>query len=90
MTIQLPPPGVWPRNMSRRDPNAELERIERDKLDTIYAIELLLDRLADKHGIRHEAINKAVAGYAENMLGDVFFELEKELAGERDDGPEIC
>ena len=40
MTVQLPLPGHWPRNMSRRDPIAALEEIERDKFDATYAIEL--------------------------------------------------
>ena len=90
MTVQQPLPGQWPRNMSRRDPIAELEKIDRLKRNTLYAIEVLLDRLADEHGISHEVIDKAVAGYAEDMLGDVFFELEEELKVERDEAPDIC
>lgn len=90
MTVQLPLPGVWPRNMSRRDPIAALEEIERDKVNALYAIELLMDRLADKHGIGHAVIAKAVADYAEDMLGDAFFELEEGLRAERDEAPEIC
>lgn len=90
MSVQLPLPGNWPRNMSRRDPIAALEEIERAKADALYAIELLLDGVADRHGIKHEVIDKAVAGYAEDMLGDVFYELEEELRGERDEAPEIC
>ena len=90
MSIQLPLPGAWPRNMSRRDPIAALEEIERDKFAATYAIELELDRLAEKHGISHTVIAKAVEGYVDDMLGDVFFELEEELRGERDEAPDIC
>ena len=90
MTVQLPLPGQWPRNTSRRDPIAALEEIERDKGDAVYAIELVLDRYADKHGIGHEVIHKAVAGYVEDLIGDVFFELEDELRQERDEAPDIC
>lgn len=90
MTVQLPLPGIWPRNMSRRDPVAALEEIQRDKVGTTYAIELLLDRLADKHGIHHAVVSKAVHGYVGDMLGDVFFEVEEGLRGERDEAPEIC
>jgi len=89
MTVQLPLP-VWPRNMSRRDPIAALEDIQRDKFEATYAIELLLDRLAEKHGIGHTVIAKAVEGYVDDMLGDVFFDLEEEWARERDDAPDIC
>lgn len=90
MTVQLPLPGIWPRNMSRRDPVAALEEIQRDKVEATYAIELLLDRLADKYGIGHAVIAKSVEGYVSDMLGDVFFEVEEELERERDEAPEIC
>ena len=52
-------------------------------------IELVLDRLADKHGISHKVSAKAVEGYVDDMLGDVFFELEGELRTERDEAPDI-
>ena len=89
MTVQLPLPGHWPRNMSRRDPVAALEEIPRDKFEATYAIELVLDRLAEKHDISHAVIAKAVAGYVDDMLGDVFFDLAEELARERDGAPDI-
>ena len=56
MTVQLPLPGLWPRNMSRRDPIAALE----DKFEATYAIELLLGRLAEKHGNGPAVIAKAL------------------------------
>jgi hypothetical protein len=87
MTVQLPLPGL-PRYLSNRDPAHE--EIGRDKFEATYAIELLLDRLADKHGISHTVIAKAVEGYVDDMLGDVFFELEEELRAERDEAPDIC
>jgi len=90
MSIPLPLPGTWPRNMTRRDPIAALEEIERDKVAATYAIELELDRLAEKNGISHTVIAKAVEGYVDDMLGDVFFELEEELRAELDEAPEIC
>ncbi len=62
MTVQLPLPGVWPRKLSNRDPVAALEEIERDKFEATYAIELLLDRLAVKHGIGHTVIAKGGGG----------------------------
>ena len=85
MTVQLRLPGHWPRNMSRRDPIAALEEIQRDKFEATYAIELLLDRLAEKHGIGHKVIAKAVEGYVSDMLGDVFFDLKDERRTERDE-----
>jgi len=89
MTVQLPLPGL-PRYLSNRDPIAALEEIGRDKFEATYAIELLLDGLAQKHGVSHTVIAKAVQGYVDDMLGDVFFELEDELRAERDEAPDIC
>ncbi|CAN5251417.1 hypothetical protein BH10PSE6_BH10PSE6_06600 [soil metagenome] len=71
------------------DPIAALEEIENDKADVTYAIELLLDRYAVKHGISHTGIHKAVRGYVSDLVGDVFFDLEEELRPQRDEAPEI-
>ena len=90
MELQLPLPGVWPRNTSRRDPVAELERIERHKLDAKHEIRLVLDKYAELHGISPKVINNLVWGYVDDMLGDMFFDLEEELRTERDDAPDIC
>ena len=90
MTVQLRLPGHWLRNMSRRDPIAALEEIQRDKFEATYAIEMLLDRLVEKHGIGHKVIAKAVEGYVSDMLGDVFFDLEEEVKVDRDEAPDIC
>ena len=51
---------------------------------------MLLDRLAEKHGIGHKVIAKAVEGYVSDMIGDVFFDLEEELRAERDEVSHIC
>ena len=90
MTVQLPLPGHWPRNMSRRDPIAELEAIAREKLDAKHEIRQVLDKYAELHGISPKVINEVVWGYVDDMLGDMFFDLEEELARERDEAPDIC
>ena len=76
--------------MIRRDPTAALEEIDRDKFETTYAIEVPLDRLAEKHSIHRTVIVKAVEGYVSDMIGDVFFDLEEELRAERDEVSHIC
>jgi len=43
-----------------------------------------LDRLADKHGVSHTVIAKAAGRYVDDLLGDVFIELEEALVRERD------
>jgi hypothetical protein len=90
MTVQLPLPGVWPRNIGRRDPIAELDAITREKLDAKHELRQVLDKYADLHGISPKVINEVVWGYVDDMLGDMFFELEEELRTERDEAPESC
>ena len=90
MEIQLPLPGHWPRNMSRRDPIAELEAITRDKLDAKHEIRLVLDRYAELHGISAKVINDVVWSYVDDALGDMFFEIEEELRAERDEASDTC
>jgi hypothetical protein len=87
MTVQLPLPGHWPRNISRRDP---LEAISREKLDAKHEIRQVLDKYADLHGISPKAINELVWRYVDDMLGDMYFDLEEELRTERDEAPDIC
>ncbi len=67
------------------DRSPRLRRLSATSSQATYEIELLLDRLADKRGIGHKVIAKAGAGYVDDMLGDVFFELEEELERERND-----
>jgi len=89
MSIQLPLPGSWPRNMTARDPIAELERLARDKLDAKAEVYEALERLANKHGISLLEVNGVMLGYVDDALGDLTFELEDELRRERDEAPEI-
>ena len=90
MTVQLPLPGHWPRNISRRDPIAELEAISREKLDAKHEIRLVLDKYADLQGISPKAINELVWRYVDDMLGDMYVDVEEELRTERDEASDIC
>ena len=42
------------------------------------------------HGISPKVINEFVWRYVDDMLGDMFFDLEEELRAERDEAPDIC
>ena len=88
MSVQLPLPGSWPRNMTARDPVAELERLAKDKLDAKIAVYEALERLANKHGISLFEVNGVMLGYVDDALGDLTFELEDELRRERHEAPE--
>lgn len=90
MSIQLPLPGSWPHNMTWRDPNAELERLVRDKRDAKAEIYEAMERLANKHGISLLEVNGVMLDYVDGALGDLTFKREEELERERDDALEIC
>jgi hypothetical protein len=85
MSVQLPLPGEWPRNMTTRDPDAELERLARDKLVAKAMIYDALEQLANRHGISPLEVNGVMLGYVDDALGDLTFELENALRRERDD-----
>ena len=50
----------------------------------------MLDKYAELRGISPKVINELVWGYVDDMLGDMFFDLEEELRTERDESPDIC
>ena len=90
MSIQLPLPGSWPRNMSWHDPVAELERLAKDKLDAKAEIYEAMERLANKHGIPLLEVNGVMLGYVDDAIGDLTFKREEELERERDEASDIC
>jgi len=88
MGTQLPLPAGWAlAATSRRDPSEQLEQLARDKLEAKAEIRDALDRLAAKHGASVRDISHAIEGYADNMIDDALFEVERELEAEieRDD-----
>jgi hypothetical protein len=83
MGAQLPLPAGWAlAATSRRDPREQLEQLARDKLEAKAEIRAALDRLAAKHGASVRDINYAIDGYADDMINDALFEVERELNAE--------
>ncbi len=81
--LQLSLPAGWAReDQNRRDPVVELDELARDKLDAKVKIRAALEKIAQKHNIPTSEVNAAVRGYADDMLGDLTYELERELTGE--------
>jgi hypothetical protein len=77
--IQLPLPGFPLDLPPNRDPVYELERIARDKLDLKHDIRVVLDRYGDANGIAPKRVNELVWGYVDDLISDMFYELEEEL-----------
>jgi hypothetical protein len=85
MSVQLAFPAGWAIGQhlsSARDPQARLADLNRDKLQAKTEIREVLDRLAAKHGLAAHQISLAVQGYADDMLSDAAYELERELTRE--------
>ena len=87
MGTQLPLPAQWAfTQLSRRDPRDRLEALRRDVAETKAAIRSALDVLAARHDISPKDIAYAMDGYADDMLSDAIYgverELEREIEGE--------
>ena len=83
MAIQLPFPTRWARLESRRgDTRGRLESLRSDLLVTKAAIRAALDELAFRHGIPRKDVDYAVEGYADDMLSDAVFHVERGLERE--------
>ena len=83
MAIQLPLPARWAMLESRRgDARGRLDALRRDVLTTKAAIRSVMDELANRHGIPRKDIDYAVEGYAEDMLSDAIYNVERGLERE--------
>jgi hypothetical protein len=83
MAIQLPFPVRWARLESRRgDARGRLDALRRDVITTKAAIRNALDELAKRHGIPLKDVDYAVEGYADDMLSDAIYNIERALERE--------
>jgi hypothetical protein len=57
-------------SLNKRAAKAELRRV--------------LERLAERHGISQKDVNYAIDGYADDMLSDLVYSLERDLEHESD------
>ena len=49
----------------------------------------VLERLAERHGISQKDINYAIDGYADDMLSDLIYSVERDLEHESETGSEL-
>ena len=79
MAIQLSLPARRAMLESRRgDARGRLDALQRDVLTT----KSVLDELANRHGIPRKDIDYAVEGYADDMLSDAIYNVERGLERE--------
>jgi hypothetical protein len=82
MGTQLKVPAGWALLDSRSEPRARLATLHRDLAVAKARIREALDQLAERHGIPARDINYAMEGYAEDLLSDTIYNIERELERE--------
>jgi hypothetical protein len=75
---ELPLPGGWPLNYSP-DPTDKLRQLRQDKLDAKHEIRQVLDKYAERYGVRPLAVSDLVQSYVDDMLADIFDDREEEI-----------
>jgi hypothetical protein len=82
MSTQLPLPASWAVFESRRDPRDWLAALHRDVAMARTKIREVLDELAAKHGVPRRDVTYAMEGYADNLLSDVVYNVERSIEHE--------
>jgi hypothetical protein len=83
MGSQLPLPPNRARTFeSSLDAQDRLEQLHADKRAAKADLRDALERLAERHGISQKDINYAIDGYADDMLSDLVYSVERDLEHE--------
>jgi len=80
------PANRTPSFASRPDAQDRLEQLHADKRAAKAELREVLERLAERHGISQKDINYAIDGYADDMLSDLVYSVERDLEHEREEG----
>jgi hypothetical protein len=87
MGSQFPlPVARKPPVSSRHDPRDRLDQLRADRREAKAQIREVLERLAERHGISQKDINYAIDGYADDMLSDLVYSVERDLEHESEAG----
>jgi hypothetical protein len=83
MGSQFPlPMGLKPGGVNRRDPRDSLEQLRADRREPKAQIREVLERLAERHGISQKDVAYAIDGYADDMLSDLAYSVERDMEHE--------
>ena len=66
-------------SQSRPDARDRLEQLRADQRAAKAELREVLESLAERHGIAQKDINYAIDGYADDMLSDVVYSVERDL-----------
>lgn len=82
MGTQLTLPAGWAAKfVSMPDPGERLDTLKQARLDTIDEILNLIDKFADRFGVRNREVDRAMASI-DDTFSDLTYEVEIELEGE--------
>lgn len=85
MGSQLPLPANRARTFeSGPDAQDRLEQLRADQRAAKAELREVLERLAERHGISQKDINYAIDGYADDMLADLVYSVERDLEHEHE------
>lgn len=79
MGTQLLPPNRPIFLESRNEPRTRLEQLHADRREAKAELREVLERLAQRWGVSQQDINYALEGYADNMLSDLIYGIERDL-----------
>lgn len=79
MNSQLTQPARWASLESDRGPREHFQQLQADKREAKAQLREVLERLAEKHGISQKDVSYAIDGYADDMLSDLVYGLERDL-----------
>ena len=83
MASQRPQPQTPARHFeSRSDPRERLTQLQADRREAKAELREVLERLARRYGISQKDIDYAIDGYADDMLSDLVYSVERDLEHE--------
>jgi hypothetical protein len=71
---------------SRPEAQDRLEQLNADERAAKAELRAVLERLAERHGISQKDINYAIDGYADDMLSDLVYSVERDLEHQSEAG----
>ena len=84
LPLQLSLPALWARGygvVSRDPPDEQRRRLDLDVIDAKADIRIVLDALAEKHGVPVAEVHRAM-DHVDDALADLVYEIRSELESE--------
>ena len=79
MNVHVRPAATKPENETSLGPRERLDRLHHDMREAKAELRDVLERLAGKHAIPQRDVSYALDGYADDMLSDLVYGIERDL-----------